>query len=70
MTERREVQATISGMTLTDADVMTLRLAVEALAEQMAYKGALGRDAHGEAMRLGYLDAARKVRDMLLRAES
>jgi hypothetical protein len=61
---------TINGEALTVGEVLTMRVAMESLISEMSRRHALGADAHGEAMRLGYLDAARKVRDMLLRAES
>jgi len=54
---------------LTTGEALTLRVALESFIAEMSKRNALGSDEHGEAMRRGYLDAARKVRDMLLGAE-
>lgn len=64
--ERREPRVTIGGIELPEADVMALRVAVESLASEMSHKGALGKDAHGEAMRLGYLAAVERLRALLV----
>ena len=56
-----EPAMTINGVALTIAQAMTVRVALEAFAADLAERG-LGDDAHGIAMTEGYLRAIRDIR--------
>jgi hypothetical protein len=58
-----EPRITINGVTLTDADAMTIRVALETLAIDLgSSENGLGNDDHGRAMRSGYLAAIDRIR--------
>ena len=61
----REPNITINGHTLTDAQAMTVRVALQELLLDMRYRGALGNDEHGEAMRTGYVQRAQEINIMM-----
>jgi hypothetical protein len=52
----------INGIRLTDAQAMTLRVALESFAADTTPPDSLGRDRHGRAMRVGYLTAIEGIR--------
>lgn len=45
----------INGRPLTEAESMTIRVALMSFLSEMVEPGSLGDDAHGKAMRDGYL---------------
>lgn len=59
-----EPAVTIKGQLLTAGEVMTLRVALNALVVDMSEPGALGDDEHGKQMAEGY---KRCAHSMLLR---
>jgi hypothetical protein len=62
----KEATAVIDGVTLTNEQVMTLRVAVSRLVEDMAVHGALGCDGTGELLRVGYWKNALHLRCLLM----
>ena len=61
----REPTITINGHTLTEAQAMTVRAAIQELSLSMRRHGALGKDEHGEAMRTGYIQRAQEINIMM-----
>lgn len=59
----RESIITVNGVTLTEAQSLTVRVAVQILAS-LCEEG-LGEDEHGKAMAKGYLIAIREINYLL-----
>jgi hypothetical protein len=60
-----EPTITIGGVFLTHSQAMTVRIALESFAADLADVGSLGDDAHGLSMRTGYLEAIRGIRSLI-----
>ena len=56
-----EPKIIINGTRITEAESMTIRVAMTDFTERMTVKWALGNDATGEAIREGYLNQSRSV---------
>jgi hypothetical protein len=56
---------TINGRTLTNAQVMTVRVAVESFASFLQEKSVLGDDTHAVLMRGGYLARIAEIRQAM-----
>lgn len=56
-----ESEIIINGHRLTDAQAMTVRVALNGLVADMAKEGALGTDAHAKCMSEAYVDRGREV---------
>lgn len=61
-----EPKISINGTSLTDAQAMTLRVAVTDLHSRMSNPGALGEDETGEGIRVGYVARSREIADLML----
>jgi hypothetical protein len=59
----KEPTITINGQTLSEAEAMTIRVALESLAFSLV-KG-LGDDAHGKAITEGYKRAIASIRQLM-----
>ena len=59
-----EALITINGSALTPGQAMTIRVAIETFAIDLADNG-LGDDPHGQAMTSGYLKAIQEIRRMM-----
>jgi hypothetical protein len=59
-----EPTITINGVTLTTAQTMTVRVAIESFAMDLQ-SGVLGKDAHGKAMTKGYLARIAEIRILI-----
>lgn len=60
-----EAKIVINGCTLSEAQTLTLRVAVSDMCDRMSRPGALGADGQGEATRLGYWKAASQIQDLI-----
>ena len=69
MSEPTEPNITISGVRLTTAEAMTVRVALGAFAMDLENENALGDDDHGHAMRDGYRAAIRHIFALMAAAE-
>lgn len=56
-----EANIVINGQPLTNAQAMTLRVAIGSFASEMSHRGALGEDANGEELRHLYCKRAREI---------
>lgn len=61
-----EVPVTIDGLSLTTAEVMTLRVAVTSFLMSMGHKSALGDDDHAKVMRESYRVHGRRIEKLLI----
>lgn len=61
-----EPTITINGRTLSEAQAMTVRVALNNFATQLAAKG-LGKDEHGKAMTAGYLQHIAELQRLMVR---
>jgi hypothetical protein len=59
-----EAKVIINGRLLTDAQSMTLRVAIEDFAQSLVNEG-LGDDEHGQRMKAAYLDRIAEIRETL-----
>lgn len=57
---------TINGITLTEAQAMTVRVSVTNFRSRMDSRGALGKDETGEAIRQGYLARSTEIVSLML----
>jgi hypothetical protein len=58
---------TINGRTLTNAQAMTVRAAIEHFASYLQPKSVLGDDTHAVLMRSGYLARIAELRTLMVR---
>jgi hypothetical protein len=61
-----EPTITINGITLTDAQAMTVRVAIESFAFDLTSDG-LGEDDHGVTMTKNYLARIDEIRSLIFR---
>ena len=61
-----EPKITINGQPLTDAQAMTLRVAIGSYTIDMSETHALGEDASGERLRKEYLARLQKIQQLLV----
>lgn len=61
---------TINGITLTLGQAMTLRVAMDFFAMEMSNPDALGEDETGRAIRVGYYECLRQIRELLYRRQT
>lgn len=62
----KEPKIAINGNLLTDAQALTLRVAIGSYAIDMAETHALGEDASGEGLRKGYLARLQEIQTLLV----
>ena len=62
----KEATVIVDGVELTQAQVMTMRVALSSFATDMTRPGVLGEDKHGEKMRALYLTHSREIEKMLV----
>ncbi len=58
----------INGQSLTDAQAMTIRAAIESFADGLAVPGRLGTDTHAEKIAAGYRARIDEIRGMIFDA--
>jgi hypothetical protein len=63
-----EPKITINGQRLTEAQAMTIRIAIEAFADDLAVPGRLGTDDHAEKMVAGYRARIDEIRGIMFDA--
>lgn len=61
---RREPLIRVEGELLTDAQAMTLRVAMESFASSL-YTDGLGEDEHGKVMAVAYLNRIDEIRKIM-----
>lgn len=64
-----ESKITIDGKVLTNAQAMTLRVAMCSWVSELSGRS-LGEDSHGKFMQQSYLRTGKEVRDMLIEGAS
>lgn len=60
----------LNGVPLTEGQAMTLRVAMDFFAMEMANPDALGEDETGRAIRTGYYECLRQIRELLYRRQT
>lgn len=63
--QSREADITVSGVTLTPGQSMTIRVALQNFASTLTEHG-LGNDKHGRFMKKAYMQSIREVNALIL----